>query len=280
MTTYMGPSLASMVPVECVSALTSTPQTRADVVTNMAGRRRIYVDQAGVPPLRTWQCNIDVADPNSVATLAELESLRVPLRFLSDSAVVNNVLPPAASMGPVGWLSSVGSLQRESGRLLLAGPPVKHTPVWVSTPMSPATLYSPLFPVISTRRVQASVHVLAKASQSATLFLDWMSPSASQGGAEISVGASDSTTATSGAAPLLSVFATPPAGTLAARLRMTGVDVFARPSAAWSQSPVPWRPGEGAECVHLSPLVQDSHHVRVTGESYAAFSFTVTEATP
>lgn len=278
MTAYMGPSLAAMVPVACVSSLVATPIARVASAENLAGRRRIYVDQAGVPPLRTWQCSIDVADPNEVATLAELESLRVPLRFVSDSAVANNILPPVASMGPEGWLSSVGSLTRETGRLLLAGPPVKHTPVWVSTPMSPATLYSPLFPVISTRRVQASLHALAKASQTATLYLDWMSPTASQGGAQIDVGDSATTTATSGAAPLLSVSATPPAGTLAARLRMTGVDVFARPTAAWSQNPVPWRPGEGAECVHLSPLVQDSFHAYSTGRSHASFSFTVTEA--
>ena len=277
MTTYMGPNLGAMVPVECLTDLSVTPSTGVAQATNLAGARRIYVDPPESPALRVWSGSIDITDPEAMATLVELESMRTSLRMITDSAAVNNLFPPAAAIGPTGWLPSASTLTQGGPQSLQS--PSRFTASSVAITSTTATVFSPLFPVIPGVRVSGSIHVLAVPGESGRVALDWMAADAGQGQGALSTPDSDSTTQTGPGAPYLTVGAIPPLGVYAARLRLTGVARFARPAVTWTDQVQPWRPGEGAECVHLSPLTQSVITAWSDGYSHSSSQYTVTEAT-
>lgn len=272
MTTYMGPNLASMVPVECLTDLTVTPVGHASEATNMSGHRRIYLPHPGTPTLRTWACSIDAADPADLATLHELESLRVGLRMITDSAAVNNILPPSASVGPVGWFNSEA-----------AGPVTLEGGGMAATSTAPTVLsgddFSPLFPVVPGIPVRASIFLRATPSGAGRVALDWMAPGAAQNGGALSTPDSESTTNTTTPLSHLTVGAVPPSNVFAARLRLTGVAQFARLAVTWTEFTQPYRPGEGAEEVYL-PAPSQSPLWAWADQSVAAYQYTVMEATP
>lgn len=270
MTTFMGTGLGGMVPVKCLSGLRVQPDTRADFATNLAGARRVYVDPATSPARRVWSAQV-TARMGDVGTLVELESLRLPLRMVTDEAAVSNVLPPAASLGPVGWAATGGSLSQGGPVVTQDGPAAASiqasgtAPVW----------YSPLLPVVPGQSVTGSAYV--RKGVGATSFrIDWMGLGAGQTSSALSFPPPVQVTAT--AAPLSRqvVTATVPAGVHVARLRIVGAVQVARPALSWTDAPAQWAPGMGAEAVHLSPLPYDVL-TAWQGQALANFSYTVTE---
>lgn len=262
MTTYMGPGLGSLVPVRCLSSLQVQPSTRTAISDGGLSGRRIYVDPPSKPSLRTWQANINVSDPNEVGTLVELESLRQSLWLVSDAARVANVFTPAAALGH-GWSSgSVGA------PVALAGGGFAATS-W----QLPGAGSSPLVPVVPGMPVSASIHVRASAGQTASARLQWMT----LGGAVLGTAQTRTTSSTASPLPLLTFSATPPANAHVARLNVSNTAQIARPALTWTAAPQPWRPGGGAESVHLSPLSEDLILAWSDGRALSSYSYTVTE---
>lgn len=268
MTTYMGPGLGSLVPVRCLSGMRVAPERPSSVRTNLAGRRRVYVNPRAA---RSWQCSIDYSQASEVATLIELESLGVPMVMVSDAASAVNVLAPGASLGPDGWVTSAASLSQGGPVALEDG--VAGSSVQASMGAG-GVAFSPLLPVVPGMVVTASVY--ARRSLTAASFrLDWMDLGTAQDGpARDSTASTVSTTA----APLPRhvITATVPDGVHVARLRLTHVGQWARPALSWTPGVVPWVPGEGAEAVHLSPVGLDWHRA-TADQHHVGASYTVTE---
>jgi len=265
-TTYMGTDLGSMVPVKCLSGLRVQPEHRASFTDGLSGRH-VWVDHPDRPALRTWSATINVADPHDIGTLVELASLRVPLRMLTDDAVVGNILPPGAVSGAAGW--DVGGSGGVAGAVELADG-------WAATSVLPSseatTCTSPAVPVVPGRPVAGALYVRAVRDTPATVRLEWLNLDGS-----IQAVADTNTTATFAAPlPRVIVGATPPSNVFAARLATVNAAQFARPSITWTSQPQPWRPGMGAERVYLAPLSYDVIAAH-TGQSLAGYTYTVTE---
>lgn len=256
MTCYVG-DLGGMVPIPCMSALDVSAEERVLEHTNLAGIPRVYTVRSSapgaLPSYRAWSMSRDAVDSSEWAELRQyLRVNRRPLRLVTCDAANQNLLTPVAS-DLVSW--------RTSGLSNLPTPmgprETTHGMAMVTAQLGTvigAVWYSPVVPVLPGVPVTAAVHYRTAGTDTARLRLRWTNAV----GLPLAMPPMGWVTgqSTFGPLPRLHVTATPPAGAAGVRPEVDGRPIVGRVNVTWSDGPMPWSDGKGAERVRFAPATE------------------------
>lgn len=192
----------------------------------------------------------DVAHVRSLMT-----STLPPYQLVTAEAQVSNVLTPersvmsdsnpALSLG--GWWPIAGEYQG-GGALARLNPSAafgNQAPVYIGP--------APVPPVWTGRNVTASVLVATARVGGAQVGLQWLNAA----GGLVSTRWSAAVTGMDGLRRVTAT-GTPPAGVVACKLLVYYAEVIAQPQVTWTDAPVEWTVGNGADAVVITDLSRDT----------------------
>ena len=271
----------SLVPVKDRGSVSVTDDVEPSIQVSLGGVRRARVSRNRPP--RSWSLSMPDAHADDVAHVRSLMTATLPpYQLVTAEAQVSNVLTPersvmsdsnpALSLG--GWWPIAGEYQG-GGALARLNPSAAFGSI--------ATVYigpAPVPPVWTGRAVTASVLVATARAAGAGFWFRWLNAAGSPlSGAP----AATSTTATGmDGLRRVTATATPAPGAAACRLEVRYAEVIAQPQVTWTDGPVEWAPGNGADRVVITGLdrdtelqVPDSRNLR-----RASYSLNLTEVGP
>jgi len=244
----------SLVPVIDYGSESTSDDFEPQVSTSMSGVRRARVPR-GRPP-RSWSLSIPAAHNDQMAQLRTLAASTLPpYQLVTAEAQVSNVLTPersvmsdsnpALSLG--GWWPIAGEYQG-GGALTRLNPSAafgQMAPVYIGP--------APVPPVWTGREVTASVLVGTARAEGAQVGLQWLDAA----GKLMSTRWSTRVTGMDGLRRTTAT-GTPPAGAVACKLIVYYAEVIAQPQVTWTDAPVEWTVGNGADAVVITGLSRDT----------------------
>jgi hypothetical protein len=262
MTAYLGPA-GNLIPFACPS---EEQIGQADNVSTEMTLGGVQKAQYGMRSPRSWQVGIGTATPEQIGGLTGLLGGLYgppPWLYVGPWAQVTNLLHPAASMFmPAAWIGPGAP----GGPLVLAD---GTRPVHSIVNDTGGDIVTALVPVVP--GVPVSGSVVAVGASGYTLSLDFLDAA----GALVSRSSEFKDAAAGSPLSRGAITATPPAGSVQARLRVAGALRLALPAITWTPEAGPWQLGEGAPKVvarGLSKAVQlavrDIQTMRRTSASF------------
>ena len=247
----------SLVPVIDYGSESTSDDFEPQVTTSMSGARRARVPR-GRPP-RSWSLSIPAAHNDQMAHLRTLATAtRPPYQLVTAEAQVSNVLTPERStmsslispseLSLGGWWP-IASEHQGGGALTRLNPsaafgnaanvfvgPVATPPVWTGRP------------------VTASAWLATARATGARVVLQWLDAA----GAQITPPAYGNFVTGMDGLRRSTATGTPPVGTVAGRLLIQYAEVIAQPQVTWTDAPVEWTVGNGANAVVITGLSRDT----------------------
>ena len=247
----------SLVPVIDYGSESTSDDFEPQVTTSMSGARRARVPR-GRPP-RSWSLSIPAAHNDQMAQLRTLAASTLPpYQLVTAEAQVSNVLTPERST-----MSSLISPSELSlgGWWPIAG---EHQGGGALTRLNPSAAFgnaanvfvgpAPVPPVWTGRPVTASVLVATARAAGARVVLQWLDAA----GAQITPPAYGNFVTGMDGLRRSTATGTPPVGTVAGRLLIQYAEVIAQPQVTWTDAPVEWTVGNGADAVVITGLDRDT----------------------
>ena len=247
----------SLVPVIDYGSESTSDDFEPQVTTSMSGARRARVPR-GRPP-RSWSLSIPAAHNDQMAQLRTLAAATLPpYQLVTAEAQVSNVLTPERStmsslispseLSLGGWWPIAGEHQG-GGALTRLNPsaafgnaanvfvgPVATPPVWTGRP------------------VTASAWLATARATGARVVLQWLDAA----GAQVTPPAYGNFVTGMDGLRRSTATGTPPVGTVAGRLLIQYAEVIAQPQVTWTDEPVEWTVGNGADAVVITGLSRDT----------------------
>ena len=268
----------SLVPFKDRGSVSVTDDVEPSIQVSMGGVRRARVSRNRPP--RSWSLSMPDAHADEVAHVRSLMAATLPpYQLVTAEAQVSNVLTPERSvMSDSNPELSLGGWWPIAGEYQGGGALVRLNPSAAFGQMAPVYIGpAPVPPVWTGREVTASVLVATARAEGAQVGLRWLNAT----GGAVSTIWSARVTGMDGLRRTTAT-GTPPAGAVACQLIVYYAEVIAQPQVTWTDAPVEWSPGNGADRVVITGLdrdtelqVPDSRNLR-----RASYSLNLTEVGP
>lgn len=243
----------SLVPIIDYGSESPSYDVKVAVSEGMSGAQRVRVPRTR--PGRTWDLSIPDAHNDEVAAVETLlVATMPPYQLVTAAAQVSNVLTPERSVmadsNPAlalgGWWPVVG---RDTGALVRLNPSAafgNSAPVYIGP--------APIPPAWTGRSVTVTVLVATARAAGAQVGLRWLNAAGN------AVGSVIWSAAATGMDGLRRVHSTgkPPAGAVSCTVVTYYAEVLAEPQVSWTDHPVEWRPGQGADHVVFTAFGWDT----------------------
>lgn len=269
-------------PVVDYGSWSTTDDLSPIIQESMGGGRRVRVRRHRPP--RSWSFSIPSAHADELEPLRTLVTATLPpYQLVTAEAQVSNVLTPEQStlssliqpssgLGLGGWWPIAG--EYEGGGALARLNPSAAFGNAANVFVGPFAVP----PVWTGRKVTASVMVATARAEGARVSLQWLDAA---GWTVSGAVGGDYVTGMDGLRRSTAT-GTPPAGAVAGRLLIQYAEIIAQPQATWTDAPVEWSTGNGADRVVITGLdrdtdlqVPDSRELR-----RADYGITMTEVGP
>ena len=243
----------SLVPFIDYGSESTSDDFEPQVTTSMSGARRARVPR-GRPP-RSWSLSIPAAHNDEMAQLRTLAAATLPpYQLVTAEAQVSNVLTPErsvladSSLALGGWWPIAGEYGG-GGTLARLNPSAAFGSI-ATVRIGPC----PTPPVWTGRAVTVSVLLATARADGAHVWLQWLNA----GGAQVSGSVRGGSVTGMDGLRRSTATGTPPSGAVACRLSIDYAEVIAQPQVTWTDHPVEWTVGNGADQVVITDLSRET----------------------
>ena len=244
----------SLVPFKDRGSVSVTDDVEPSIQVSLGGVRRARVSRNRAP--RSWSLSMPDAHADDVAHVRSLMTATLPpYQLVTAEAQVSNVLTPERSvMSDSNPELSLGGWWPIAGEYQGGGALVRLNPSAAFGQMAPVYIGpAPVPPVWTGREVTASVLVATARAEGAQVGLQWLNAA----GNLLSTIWSARVTGMDGLRRVTATGA-PPAGAVACKLVVYYAEVIAQPQVTWTDAPVEWTVGNGADAVVITGLDRDT----------------------